>query len=67
MPTDYLTTDEVAAAVGISARAVQKQCAKPDNPLGAIKHGRDWLVPASMATKEAWREAVGRPGPQRSA
>jgi len=56
-----LTTQQVADAVGLTRRAVRKQCAAGRLP-GATKTGRDWLVPARYADPAAYRSAVGKPG-----
>jgi len=76
--TDHLTTAQVAAAVGVKPRAVQKQCAAgrlPGAVLVQTQRGPVWMVPAILTTC-AWprmtgltrySEAVGKPGRQAKA
>lgn len=56
-----LTTAQAAQAAGVSVRSVERNCLAGKLP-GAVKHGRDWLVPSSVATPEAWRAMIGKPG-----
>jgi len=60
-----LSTEEVAAAVGVTQQAVAKQ-ARAGKLHGARLEGEGWRavwrVPARYADPEAYRAAVGRPG-----
>lgn len=56
---DYLTTTETAAELGVSRQRI-RQFIDEDRLPGAIKAGRDWLIPKDAL--EAVRERKpGRP------
>ena len=59
--SDYLSTPQVAAAVGVHRDNIRRHCVAGHLP-GACRVGRNWLVPARYADPTTYRAAVGRPG-----
>lgn len=56
-----LTAPQLAAALGLDRGTVTHHCRAGHLP-GAVRLGRDWLVPARYADPAVYRAAVGRPG-----
>lgn len=47
---DYLTTKQYAEKLGVTPRRVQDMC-RQGNIKGVVRHGREWLIPASATEK----------------
>lgn len=56
---DYLKIDEVAAKWGVSVRRVQAMCAQ-GKIQGAVRFGRDWMIPPSAKKPIDGRTKAGR-------
>lgn len=64
MSQEYVSVAEYAARIGKEASSVKKKCQRGTLP-GAVKIGRDWLIPADAPYPDArvksgqyknWRE-----------
>lgn len=51
---DYISCESAAKKMGVSARRIQQMC-KQKEIVGAIKDGRNWLIPdnADFKSKKA--------------
>ena len=67
---EYLTVRELAERLGIHRRSVHL-AVRAGELAGSYKdqdpRGELWRIPATYATREAWEQAVGRPGRPRLA
>ena len=52
---DYISCESAAKKMGVSARRIQQMC-KQKEIVGAIKDGRNWLIPDNAILR-------GRPSP----
>lgn len=58
---EYLKIDEIAAKWGIGVRRVQLLCSEGKIP-GAVRFGRDWMIPADAQKPVDGRTKAGRMG-----
>lgn len=55
---DYMTTDQIAAELGVSHRRAQQLARETE---GAEKLGRDWVIPEAAVPTLLERRKPGRP------
>lgn len=63
MPDQFLTAPQAAERLGVSRYRIWQFCAAGRLP-GAVKHGRDWLIPVAALAAVAGRRRTGRPKKQ---
>jgi len=61
MTMTHVPAADLARTIGVDPSVVRHHCRKGHLP-GAVKLGRDWLVPADLAEPGAYRDAVGTRG-----